>query len=277
VTGPPLHVRRQGAGEPLVLIHGIASSWRCWSPILPALAARHELLALDLPGFGASPVLPARVPRTVPALTEAVEMELDARGIETAAVAGNSMGGWVALELARRGRAREVVAISPAGLGTGRENRRSRRRLLAVRSTARALAPVAAAVARNGALRAAALSPVAARPRRVHPADAAHAIEAAARCPGFRRTLDWLFSNEAQGLEEIRCPVTVLWGTRDLILSPRQAERFAARIPHADVRRLPGLGHIPMSDDPESIASSILELTSPRRETSNRATTGAAR
>jgi pimeloyl-ACP methyl ester carboxylesterase len=270
-----LHVHRAGSGEPLLLVHGIASSWRCWNPVLPALAERHEVLAVDLPGFGASPPLPSHLPRTVPAITDAVEAELDTRGIGTASIAGNSMGGWVALELARRGRAREVVAISPAGLGTPDENRRSRRRLLFLRAVARALAGGATAVTRNAPLRATIFALVAARPARVRPADGAAAIEAAARCPGFRRTLDWLFANQVAGLDEIRCPVKVLWGSRDLILSPRQAERFGVRIPHADVRRLPRLGHIPMSDDPELIASSILEQTGPHRGPSQRPIAGA--
>lgn len=270
-----LHVHRTGSGGPLLLVHGIASTWRCWNPILHTLAERHEVLAVDLPGFGASPPLPSHLPRTVPALTDAVEAELAARGIDSASIAGNSMGGWVALELARRGRAREVIAISPAGLGTPDENRRSRRRLLCVRAVARALAPRATAVTRNAALRAMAFALVAARPGRVEPADGAHAIEAAAHCPGFRRTLDWLFATQAGGLDEIHCPVTILWGSRDLILSPRQAERFGIRIPHAEVWRLRGLGHIPMSDAPELIASAILEQTRPHRGSSQRLTIGA--
>lgn len=260
-----LHVHAQGSGEPLVLIHGIGATWRSWAPVLGALAARHEVLALDLPGFGASPGLPPRVPRSVPALTDAVEQELDARGIGTASVAGFSMGGWIALELARRRRARDVVAMAPVGLGTPRENRRSRARLLLLRAAARAADPAARFVVDRGPLRAIGFGLAVARPRSVDPDDAAHALRAFARCPGFRRTLDWLFSHHAVGLEEIRCPVTVLWGTRDMILTPRQAPRFSARIPHADVRLLRGLGHLPMSDAPDLIARLILEPTGPAR------------
>lgn len=114
-----MRVHREGSGEPWVLIHGCGASLGCWAPVLPALAVRHEVLAVDLPGFGDTPPLPAGVPSTVPALVDAVEGQFDALGLKSVHVAGNSMGGWIALELARRGRARSVVAIAPAGLAGG--------------------------------------------------------------------------------------------------------------------------------------------------------------
>src|SRR5256885_1279110 len=98
-----INLRRQGVGEPLLLIHGIGSSHRCWAPVIAELAAQHDVVAVDLPGFGASAPLPPEVSRTVPSLVDAVERQLDALGLESVHVAGNSMGGWIALELARRG------------------------------------------------------------------------------------------------------------------------------------------------------------------------------
>src|SRR5712691_7644762 len=126
--GPCTHQHRGGAGEPLVLIHGIGSTWRVWKPVLPALEAEHEVLALSLPGYGESP--PLEEEATVPALVDAVERELDAAGWDTAHVAGNSLGGWITAELASRGRARSAVAIDPAGLWTRKELAYSRRSLL---------------------------------------------------------------------------------------------------------------------------------------------------
>ena len=107
---------RGGAGEPLVLVHGIGHTWRGWRPMLPALERHFDVLAVDLPGFGHSPPLPAGQACTPEALADAVEAAMDAAGFETAHLAGNSLGGWIALILARRGRARTVTAISPAGL-----------------------------------------------------------------------------------------------------------------------------------------------------------------
>ena len=104
----------------MVLLHGIGGSWRQWSPLFPALEPRHEVLAVDLPGFGESAPLPG-VPATIASQAGAVEAERDAAGIADAQLVGNSSGGWLALELARRGRARTVVALSPAGMWTARE------------------------------------------------------------------------------------------------------------------------------------------------------------
>jgi pimeloyl-ACP methyl ester carboxylesterase len=129
-----LDLHRGGTGEPLVLVHGIGHTWRGWKPMLPLLEPRFDVLAVDLPGFGHSPPLPPDgVAPTVEALADAVESELDAAGFDTAHLAGNSLGGWIALELARRRRARTVTAISPFGLGLPRENRWGMSILLAMR------------------------------------------------------------------------------------------------------------------------------------------------
>src|SRR5689334_17801657 len=100
---------RGGSGPPLVLIHGLGLTWRSWLPVLGALEAHHDVVALDLPGFGASPPLPADVSPTPRALADRVVAELDRLGLDTPALAGNSLGGWVALQLAARGRACRVV------------------------------------------------------------------------------------------------------------------------------------------------------------------------
>src|SRR3954464_1390076 len=112
---------RGGSGAPLVLIHGIGHTWRGWRPMLPMLEERFDVLAVDLPGFGRSEPFPPGVDSTPEALADAVEDEMGRAGFERAHIAGNSLGGWVALELARRGRAETVTAISPAGLQHGRE------------------------------------------------------------------------------------------------------------------------------------------------------------
>src|SRR3954454_7461234 len=107
---------RAGSGEPLMLLHGLGLSWRCWRPVLGTLERAHEVVAMDLAGFGAAPPLPRDKRPTVDALSDAIEGALDEVGLDAVHVAGNSLGGWIAIELARRGRARSVVALSPAGL-----------------------------------------------------------------------------------------------------------------------------------------------------------------
>src|SRR5436190_10525075 len=130
------------ATEPLLLIHATAGAWR---PVMSRLSEHHEVIALDLPGFGKAP---ARSP-AVPDLADAVEEQLDEKGLDTAYLAGSSLGGWVALELARRGRARTVTAISPIGLGSERENRRARRRMRLAHAAAPAARPFVRPVART--------------------------------------------------------------------------------------------------------------------------------
>src|SRR4029453_717604 len=112
---------RGGSGEPLLLIHGIGHTWRGWKPMLPLLERRFDVLAVDAPGFGRSEPLPPSVDATPEALADAVEDELARAGFDRAHIAGNSLGGWISLELARRGRAETVVGISPAGLQHARE------------------------------------------------------------------------------------------------------------------------------------------------------------
>src|SRR3954449_1384611 len=114
-----LPLPRAAAGEPVVLIHGVGSQWQVWQPLLPALEREREVIALDLPGFGGSPSLPIGVVPNAAALTDAVAGFMDELGVERPVIGGNSLGGWIALELAARGRARAVVAVSPAGFAEG--------------------------------------------------------------------------------------------------------------------------------------------------------------
>ena len=112
------HVRR-GEGEPLLLIHGIGGEWRSWDPVMDRLAAQRDVVAIDMPGFGASPPLPASQPPGARALAEAVaefvRAEVSAEPIDAG---GHSLGGWTALELAKLGVARRVTAVAPAGFWT---------------------------------------------------------------------------------------------------------------------------------------------------------------
>jgi pimeloyl-ACP methyl ester carboxylesterase len=250
---------RGGTGEPLVLLHGLGHTWRGWKPMLPLLERRFDVLAVDLPGFGNSPQLPPGTEPTPEALADAVEAAMDAAGLGAAHIAGNSLGGWIALELARRGRALTVVAISPAGLQHGRERGWGRNVLLAMRWLARNL-PAPEALLRNPVGRTLFAGPAIARPWRADPDDLIEQAEMFGQAPGFLATLPHTFERQVRGLDSIRCPVLLLWGTRDLILLPRQGRRFERLIPNCELRYLEGLGHTPMSDDPELLAEAIAEF-----------------
>ena len=106
----PAH--RGGSGSPLVLLHGFTGSWRIWDLVLPALEREHDVFAPTLPGHAGGP--PADEV-TQDAILDAVERQIDELGWETAHIVGNSLGGYIALHLAARGRARTAVALAPAG------------------------------------------------------------------------------------------------------------------------------------------------------------------
>jgi pimeloyl-ACP methyl ester carboxylesterase len=253
---------RGGRGSPLVLLHGLGLTWRCWLPVLGPLEARHDVVALDLPGFGASEPAADGAGETPERLADAVEGELDRLALPAPALVGNSLGGWVALELARRGRAARVVAISPSGL----ETRPERAYVIAMnelmRVRARISAPLGRLLAGAAPTRAALLVGLRSRPWRVPPQEAAREVQAFARSRGFQPALAGsVGARRPRALGEIRVPVLVTFGTRDALLGPFTAPRFAAAIPGAELVPLPGVGHVPMSDDPALVARTILAFT----------------
>jgi pimeloyl-ACP methyl ester carboxylesterase len=269
-----LEHHRAGEGEPLVAIHGIGSCWQVWNPVLPALEAHHDVLALSLPGYGES--APVEGEATVPALVDAVEDAMDAVGWDTAHLAGNSMGGWITAELAARGRARTAVAASPSGLWTDKELKYSRTLLRRSYATAQRIAPHADRITSSAAGRRMVFGITYAHPERLDPSDAAHALRKFAGSPSFLETLDWLERGKEMpgGLHDIDCPFRVVWGTRDFLLPPRQAPRWAQHVRGAEVLMLPGLGHVPMGDDPALTAEKILEVTAPARAKEPQAAAG---
>jgi pimeloyl-ACP methyl ester carboxylesterase len=265
---PDAHLdsHRGGSGEPLVLLHGIGHTWRGWKPMLPLLERRFDVLAVDLPGFGRSAPLPPGTESTPEVLADAVEAAMDDAGFAKAHIAGNSLGGWIALELARRGRALTVVGLSPAGLQHKRESGWGKGVLLAMRWAARNM-PAPEPLLRTKVGRTLFAGPAMARPWRADPADMLEQAEMFGQARGFLPTMSHALSGKARGLESISCPVLLLWGTRDVILLPRQGRRFERLIPDCELRYLKGLGHTPMSDDPELLAEAIAEFAARARPT----------
>jgi len=249
-----------------VLIHGIGSCWRCWDPVLPLLREHHDVVALDLPGYGESPAIDGDP--TIFAITDALDEALLAAGLDDVHLVGNSMGGWIAAELAARGRARTTVAISPAGLMTRRELAFANRTLGPAQRTAQRIAPHAERLVATAAGRTLAFGQIQARPWKLDPESAAHQVRMLAGSPSFVATLAWGVKHQPQprGLDQISSPFRVVWGTRDFVLPYRQAQRWLRYVPGAELVTLRGLGHLPMADDPELVARTILEVSAPAAE-----------
>jgi pimeloyl-ACP methyl ester carboxylesterase len=241
---------RTGQGPPLLLLHPLGADRRIWDPIVPRLRGERELIAVDLPGFGDSPPLTCRP--TAKALAEAVAEQVQALGLERPHVAGNSLGGWVALELGLTRAVRTVTGISPAGLWPGPLVPKP----VIAHKVANSLLPVIGALAATPPGRRLLLGNAVAHPGRVPAADAAHLVRAYARAPGFKAVNDLMRSAVFGGLERIHVPVTLVWPERDrLVDRPRWLPDNVENVVLADA------GHIPMWDAPDALAEILLQRT----------------
>jgi pimeloyl-ACP methyl ester carboxylesterase len=256
---------RRGSGEPLLLIHGLTDTWATWRPLLTQLEARHDVYAPTLPGHLGGPEITPRQPIDVTIFVDFLERQLDKLGFDRAHLVGNSYGGWLALELAARGRASSSVAICPAG-GWYPHTRQDR--MVAAYFRRNALLTRTGdwwvdAMAARPRLRRFATRELLAPATRLTGTEARTMFEGANGCRILEATLAGarrgsLFSN----LGEMPCPVRVMYGTDDKILRwPGHYERLRALLPDAEYVPLPGLRHLAMWDDPAGVAARILEIT----------------
>jgi pimeloyl-ACP methyl ester carboxylesterase len=250
----------------LLLMHGIGHRWQAWEPVIDLLAAERDVIAVDLPGFGASPPLPDNTPYNLNTVVEVLGEFIDKLGLDRPHLAGNSLGGLYSLVAGDHGLARSVTALSPAGFFNPLELKYA---MLVLRATRRG------AALPERTMRWLASSP---RRRRLmfgmiygHPdrmdtdtlvADAA-ALHSAV---GFEPTLTagrngmGRFTGVEGTLDDI--PVTIAWGTLDRLLRKGQAVRAQQTLPNARFVWLQGCGHVPMADDPELVAKVLLEGSS---------------
>ncbi|MGB2710674.1 MAG: alpha/beta fold hydrolase, partial [Conexibacter sp.] len=203
---------RCGSGPQLVLIHGIGSRRGVWDPVVDQLASERETIALDLPGFGDSAPLPAGTEPTVDALVDAVVAFLSGAGIEQPHVAGNSLGGGIALELARRGVVRSVTALSPIGFWSPLERRYGAVLLRLSRLFAEHAQPQVMRLAGSPAGRRVAFGMLLGHPERRTAAAARADVAALAAAPGFWPTLPRIRRYAFRDGEQLRVPVTIGWG-----------------------------------------------------------------
>src|SRR4051794_5007893 len=261
---------RTGGGKPLVLLHGLGSFRQAWDPVLPALARVADVLAVDLPGFGSSPALPPPVEPSPAALAFAVAGLLDELGLQRPHIAGNSLGGWVALELAAIRPVASITLLSPPGMWRGGTPLYCRASLRASWWLARhARRPLDAAV-RTRTGRALVLGQILGHPARMSPGQARAGIHALAEAPGFDATLRATTHRRYEAGRTPDVPVTVAFGSRDRILLSSRWRRLDQLPVGTRVAVLPGCGHIPMTDDPAGVAALLAASLHGAREAPHR-------
>ncbi|WP_098699363.1 alpha/beta fold hydrolase [Nocardia farcinica] len=249
------------ARSSVVLFHGVTMSAAAWDDVVPHLSDHHEVFAPTALGHRGGPAVRQR-PVRVRDVVDAAERMLDDRGIEQAHLAGNSLGGWIAIELALRGRASSVCALSPAGFWNpgGHGQTAAVRKLRRLGALTRATHRVQPLVFRSATIRRVAMRDIACHADRLSPAQALTAATDLVECAA---TEDLLATDEyIPAVPELPCPITLAWSGADAILPPEVNGRIAReRLPQARFEILPGVGHVPMIDDPELVAATILATT----------------
>jgi pimeloyl-ACP methyl ester carboxylesterase len=229
---------------------------------VPWLSRHRELLLVDLPGHGESALPHGHRRWGVTELTDEIEHFLTEVAASRPVVVGNSLGGAIALELARRGLARAVVALAPIGFWSRSEIRYVVMMLRISQTLARLLAPVTRSLLRRPRVRALALGTYFAHPLRLDPEEAVRTVRRFATAPGVSAILPYSRHYRLRPDEGIdTATTTVAWGTQDRLLVTAQADRARALLPHARHVRLPNAGHVPMLDTPRAVADLILSAS----------------
>jgi pimeloyl-ACP methyl ester carboxylesterase len=259
-------MHRGGSGSPMVCLHGFTDTWRTWELVLPALARHHDVLAPTLAGHAGGPP----IARTIDAdtLPDAIERAMDEAGFETAHIVGNSLGGYLALQLAARGRARSVVALAPAGgWAEGDETfRTTMDHFLTMQELVKLAAPRAEEIVSTPEGRRRTTQFTTMNYEHIPAELLAHQLRGVAECAAIGPFIDHAVGHGwSLDAERVDCPVRVVWGTEDRLLGwPTAAARYREQwLPHADWVVLDDVGHSPQLDVPLETAQLILGVSAP--------------
>lgn len=256
VAGTPVNVIELGEGPPVVFVHGLSGSWPNWLEQLPVFARDHRVIAMDLPGFGHSPMPVEKI--TISAYARILDELLGTLGVDAAATVGNSMGGFISAELAIAfpQRVERLALVSAAGISTN-GRRDVQRAVPALRRMEKVIAAyttwIAAhsdAVTRYPVLRNAALGLVTRHPSQLNSALAAEQLRGAGK-PGFMQALQANLDYPIrERLPEIVCPTLIVWGEEDKVIPVRDAGVFEELIAGSRKVLFKDTGHMAMLERP---------------------------
>ncbi|SFR66463.1 Pimeloyl-ACP methyl ester carboxylesterase [Marinobacter daqiaonensis] len=258
---PTLNFIRQGAGPPLLLVHGLGGSWRSWTTILPALSEAREVVALDLPGHGKTPAVADS--GTFRGLADSVDAFITEQGLDGIDIVGSSLGARIVLEMARRGKVGATVALDPGGFWQGWERKYFRATLTASIRFLRGLGPALPALSRSAATRSMLLAQLSARPWKLDGNTVATELKSFTATKTFNALVRDLATAPAQEGPAAKTsrPLVIGWGRQDRLCLPRQAARAKAAFPSARLHWFGTCGHFPMWDRPEETVRLILQET----------------
>lgn len=257
-----MHFERFGAGKPLLLIHGLGSTWQTWEPVLPGLSAHREVIAVDLPGFGATPPLEGEV--TIAGLADAISAFIDTHGLEGVDLLGSSVGARLVLELARRGVGGHAVALNPGGFWSPAQRTGFGLSIGASIRLIRALQPVLPALTRHRATRTVLLAQLSAHPWALDPDLVLGELRTWATAPSYDALLEALVQGpDQEGSTGAQTPgdVVIGWGRQDRVVTPSQAHRACQQFPDAELYWFDSCGHFPMWDQPAETVQLVLDRT----------------
>ncbi|GAA4021991.1 alpha/beta hydrolase [Sphingomonas swuensis] len=253
-----MHVVNHGRGRPLLLVHGLGSSGHAWEPVLAPLAEARRVVVIDLPGHGQTPA--EGDSGTFAGLVRSVAAWQDANGMTGVDMVGSSMGARLVLELARQGRAGNVVALDPGGFWEGWERQLVVTTLSASRALVKGLKPALPTLAGNKVGRSALLAQLSARPWALDGSFVAEELRALAVTPTVPSLIkDLGYGPGQEGAERTGGRLAIGWGRHDRLCLPVQAKRATKRFPGARLHWFEHSGHFPLWDEPRETVRLIAD------------------
>lgn len=254
-----MHSLRTGSGRSLVLVPGVGADTGTWSPVLADLEAQREVIRVDLPGFGQTPLPDGDY--TLVAVADALEAHLRSEDLDGADLVGSSMGARLVLEMARRGVGRSVVALDPGGFWSPTQKKVFGATLAASVALVRTLRPALPALLATSVGRTALLAQLSARPWAVDSDYAVREVRGLADAPGTSPAIRALWTGpdqEGAPAGSLPGPVLAVWGAQDRVTLPSQARTLQQRFPDAIVEVWRGCGHFPHWDQPARVVETVL-------------------